>query len=92
MIDVDTTAWTTQDGHRYTSVPTEVPRIWERGYAMCGLTYVSAGREYEILKTRNAYALYRNGRPLVLGTYYRLKDAKARAVTNAQGLDVWNIA
>jgi hypothetical protein len=59
---------------------------------MCGLTYVSAGREYEILKTRNAYALYRNGRPLVLGTYYRLKDAKARAVTNAQGLDVWNIA
>lgn len=90
MIDVDTTAWTTQDGHRYTSIPTEVPTVW-----WLGPDGRSSG-DYKI-RTRphgsgRTFDLYRNGRPLVLATYSRLKDAKARAVKNAQGLDVWNIA
>lgn len=87
--------WTTADGHRYTSIPTVVPAEWKQKHADTGLTYVSG--DYTIVRlqygaTGFVYDLYRDDVVLVLAFYSRLKDAKERAVQNAEGRDVVNVA
>lgn len=87
--------WSTKDGHRHVSIPTEVPEAWKQRYTDKGLIYFSG--DYKIIRepyaSRHTYAVWRNEEELPLGSLYgRLKDAKARAVKNAMGNDVMNMA
>lgn len=87
--------WTTTDGHLHTSVPTTVPVDWKQKYTDDGLTYVSGPysiRRDPYCRTGYTYTVYRDGVDLGLAFYSRLRDAKARAVTNAEGRDVVNVA
>lgn len=97
---LDSRHWSTTDGHLHTSVPTTVPVDWKPRAADAGLTYVSGA--YTIARTRYAstryastgytYTVFRDGVELSLGFYSRLRDAKERAVSNAEGRDVVNVA
>jgi hypothetical protein len=88
--------WTTTDGHLHTSVPAEVPVAWRAHYLASGLVYMSgvyAIRRRSYGWTKYSYAVLREGVELPLGgTYSRLKDAKERAVKNAEGKDRVNVA
>ena len=89
--------WTTEDGHMHTSVPTAVPVTWRAHRLVSGLVYISGDAVYSIRRrsygTKHSYAVLREGVELPLGGIYsRLKDAKARAVQNASGLDTVNVA
>lgn len=89
--------FTTTDGHRYTSVPTEVPVLWHSFREPGELSYASGPylirrRQYG---TKFSYDLLRDVDgylTTVSPMFSRLKDAKARAEKNARGLDVLNWA
>lgn len=89
--------FTTTDGHRYTSIPTEVPEVWYSHFDNGELTYASGPylirrRKYG---TKFSYDLCRdvNGYLTVIDPLFsRLKDAKERAERNARGNDVVNWA
>lgn len=89
--------FTTTDGHRYTSVPTEVPVLWYSHFDGGELIYTSGPylirrRKYG---TKFSYDLCRDVDgylTTVSRMFSRLKDAKARAEKNARGLDVLNWA
>lgn len=85
--------WTTTDGHRHTSVPTAVPTAWKQKHDDSGLVYISGA--YSIHRTRYGrgwlYGIARDGVELRC-SYSRLRDAKDRAVNNARGRDVVNVA
>lgn len=88
--------WTTEDGHRHVSVPTEVPVTWRQRHDGQGRLIYFSG-PYRIVRrsygTKYSYAVQREGVELPLGNLYsRLKDAKERAVKNAEGRDVVNVA
>lgn len=93
-MEMDPQIWATTDGHRYTSVPTEVPTAWERKHVNGYRTYVSGDYEIERLPygTKWTYWVSRNDIALPLAFYGRLMDAKDRAVENAEGRDVMNVA
>jgi hypothetical protein len=90
--------FTTKDGHHYVSIPTPAPKTWHRWTRDDSvLTYTSS--DYLIVRRPYGksfgYDLKRlvDGEQTDLGpAYSRLKDAKAHAVRNAQGLDVFNWA
>jgi hypothetical protein len=87
--------WTTEDGHLHTSVPAEVPLAWRAHFLASGLVYMSG--VYAIRRrsygTKYSYAVLREGVQLPIGgVYSRLKDAKERAVKNAEGRDRVNVA
>lgn len=89
--------FTTTDGHRYTSVPAEVPVTWHSFTDDDELLY--AAGPYLIRRrkygTKFSYDLCRDvdGYLTTIDPLFsRLKDAKARAVKNARGLDVVNWA
>lgn len=88
--------WTTEDGHRHVSVPTEVPVKWSIHRLASGLTYISGTyviRRDHYVGSRYMYTVLRQGVELPLGGLYsRLKYAKERAVRNAEGRDVVNVA
>jgi hypothetical protein len=89
--------WTTEDGHLHTSVPAEVPVAWRAHYLASGLVYISGDAVYAIRRRsygmKYSYAVLREGVELPLGgTYSRLKDAKERAVENAEGRDRVHVA
>ena len=85
----------TADGHRYVSVPTTVPVKWARAYDEHGKLCYGSG-EYQIVRepygSRHTYTVYRDGEELSLSWTSSLRDAKARAVINARGNDVFNWA
>lgn len=89
--------WTTADGHRYVSVSAEVPTAWKRDRNKGGHLVYRSG-PYEIRRTlvsgrsRATYEVFRDGVPLSLSFTGSLADAKARAVRNAEGRDVVNVA
>ena len=97
--------FTTEDGHRYVSVPTRVPKAWQQWTDEDHILKYGSG-DYLIIRRpygkRFSYDLKRivedssmeSGFTLTdLGpAYSRLKDAKAHAVRNAQGFDVFNWA
>lgn len=91
--------FTTTDGHRYVSVPAEVPVDWSSWYDEDGFLLYGCG-DYLIVRNlyvgeRRSYSVHRdvNGRLTRIGwPYSRLKDAKEKAVQNAKGLDVFNWA
>lgn len=92
---LDPRHWATTDGHHYTSVPTTVPVDWKPTHADSGLVYVSGA--YKIVRmpygaTGSTYTVFRDGVELSLAFFNRLRDAKARAVSNAEGRDVVNVA
>lgn len=86
--------YTTQDGHRYVSVPAEVPIVWTRKSVSGVLSYASG--EYVIIRhgdgSHRTYVVWRNGQELHLSFTGSLKGAKGRAVLNARGLDFFNWA
>lgn len=90
--------WTSEDGHLHVSVPTAVPEKWSPRHTVNGLSYFSQNGVYEIRRrpyglSQWSYSVYRDGVELVLGGLYSLlRDAKARAVKNAQGKDTVHIA
>lgn len=94
-MEMDAKIWATVDGRRYTSVPTEVPTAWKQKQSDTGLIYV--GGDYRIVRMLGStghryYWVYRSGVELPLAFYGRLMDAKDRAVKNAEGRDVMNVA
>lgn len=87
--------WTTTDGHRFTSVPTERPGPWKRVRVGDDLIYSSGA--YEIIgrpygKARRTYTVYRDGVELALSFTSSLRDAKMHAEINAAGRDRMNVA
>lgn len=88
--------WVTVDGHRYTSVPAPIPVDWKRVRNDKGqLVYLSY--PYTILRevygaTRYTYTVFRDGVELPLSFTGSLWHAKDRAVVNAAGRDVVNVA
>lgn len=88
--------WTTTDGHRHTSVPAPVPTAWRQTHNDRGqLVYLSGA--YSIVRWcgrhgSRTYDVFRDGIELSLARYGRLRDAKDRAVKNARGRDVVNVA
>lgn len=86
--------WATKDGHRYTSIPTDIPEVWVREKDKDGcITYTSG--EYVIERAdsrgRPQFSAYRQA--VSIGMIFgKLKDAKAHAVKNARGEDVVNVA
>lgn len=95
--------WATKDGHRYTSIPTDIPEVWVREKDEDGyITYTSG--EYVIERTdsrgwppeygfggRPQFSVYRQ--TVSIGMMFgKLKDAKAHAVKNARGEDVVSVA
>lgn len=93
---LDERHWTTEDGHMHVSVPSEVPKLWEKTYVGVHLAYVSG--PFTIVRSpyvgrRCTYSVQRDRVELPLGGLYsRLKDAKDRAVKNAEGRDRMNVA
>jgi hypothetical protein len=86
-------------GKDYVSVAAPVPEAWKRlrywpGFEVGQVRYVSG--EYEIrgrvYGTRKSYTVWRQGAELDLSIASRLKDAKARAVKNANGEDRMHVA
>jgi len=88
--------WATTDGRRHTSVPAPVPTVWTRMTNDRGqLTYVSGS--YSIVRTvgpngSRTFVVYRDGIELSLSFTGMLWYAKERAVKNAEGRDVVNVA
>ncbi len=86
--------WSTRDGRRYISVPTRIPTGWTPAETKGRLVYVSG--VYTIVRKpygkSYTFTVCRDGIDLPLAFYSRLKDAKSRAVQNAQGRDVVNVA
>lgn len=88
--------WATTDGHRYTSIPTTVPAEWRRIRNDEGhLTYLAGA--YTIVRRPYgraswSYTVYRDGIELRLSLTAMLHAAKERAVENAEGRDVVNVA
>jgi hypothetical protein len=82
-------------GKDYVSTATAVPEKWVRYSYPDGMVLHSSG-EYEIrghrYGTRRSYTVWRQGVELPLTLTGVLKDAKARAVKNAQGLDRMHVA
>jgi len=98
-VTMDLSIWQTTDGHLHTSIPTTVPgprwQPTESGsFDQWRITYVS--RDYSIRRIPHGsgfvYDLYRGKVRINLAPHPRLKDAKAHAVRNAQGLDRVNVA
>lgn len=88
--------WTTTDGHRHVSVPAPEPLVWTRMTNDAGrLVYVSGA--YSIVRTigpngSRTFVVYRDGIELCLSFTGMLWCAKDRALTNARGRDVVNVA
>lgn len=88
--------WTTTDGHRHTSVPAPEPLAWKRTHNdKDQLVYVSGS--YSIVRTigpngSRTFVVYRDGIELSLSFTGALWYAKDRALTNARGGDVVNVA
>jgi hypothetical protein len=88
--------WATTDGHRHTSVPAPEPLVWKRTRNDQGqLVYLSSC--YSIVRTvgpngSRTFVVYRDGIKLSLSFTGMLWCAKERAVVNAQGRDVVNVA
>lgn len=90
--------FTTEDGHRYVSVKTEVPKAWQQWTDEDHILKYGSG-DYLIVRRPYGKSFSYDLKRLVDGeltdlgpAYSRLKDAKAHAVRNAQGLDVFNWA
>lgn len=90
--------FTTTDGHRYTSVPVEVPDVWYPWYDEKGFLHYGSG-PYEIRREpylqRFTYRLFRDvdGRAVELHfSCSSLREAKAYASRNARGEHVVNWA
>lgn len=96
MTALDPRHWTTTDGHRHTSIPAPVPVEWTRTRNDKGhLVYLSSC--YSIVRTPQgkrswAYTVYRDGVELSLSHTSGLWHAKERAMKNAEGRDVVNVA
>ena len=91
------TMWTTTDGFRFTSIPTDIPKRWERRTdedCPDEITYVCG--EYEIERLphggRFVFRLTRCTSMLGVGDFPTLKDAKAHAERNAAGREIVNVA
>lgn len=94
--------WTTEDGHQFTSVPTEKPGPWKRVRVGADLIYSSGayeiiGRPYGDASRRNGagrrtYTVYRDGVELPLSFTGSLRTAKTEAVINADGRGRINVA
>lgn len=88
--------WATTDGHHHVSIAAPAPTEWKPRRAEDGsLTYVSG--TYSIRRiyrgySQSTYIVFRDGVELILAFYPRLRDAKERAVKNAEGRDVVNVA
>lgn len=88
--------WTTTDGHRHVSVPAPEPLVWKRMHNDQGqLVYISGA--YTIVRRPHGrrswmFTVYRDGVELSLSWTSALWIAKERAVTNARGRDVVNVA
>lgn len=94
---MDPKYWATTDGRRYTSVPAPVPVAWQRMLNDSGrIVYVSGAYSIErtqYVRGQHGFVVYRDGVKLSALAYYGLlRDAKARAATNAEGRDVVNVA
>jgi hypothetical protein len=90
--------WTSTDGHRFTSVPTEIPGTpWKIGHDGQGRRTYTSGA-YMIVRTvvsggtNRTYEVFRDGEELPLSFTGRFRWAEERAVRNARGLDVMNVA
>lgn len=86
-------------GKDYVSVATTVPKSWARTRGWPDqdiLLYTCESGEYEIrghkYGTRRSYTVWRQGVELPLTLTGSLRDAKARAVNNANGLDRMHVA
>lgn len=96
MSHLDPRHWATTDGHRHTSVPARVPIEWRRIKNGDGqITYLSS--PYTIVRRSHGrrswmYTVYRDGFELSLSSTAALWHAKERAVKNAEGRDVVNVA
>lgn len=91
------TMWTTGDGHTFRSIPTDIPKRWERRVEDDGaITYVCG--EYEIEREpygdggRFDFRLTRCTATLGIMPFSRLKDAKVHAEKNARGEEIVNVA
>jgi hypothetical protein len=91
----DSKNWTSTDGHRFTSVPTEIPGApWRIGIDGRGRRTYTSGA-YVIVRTvgsNRTYEVFRDGELLHLSFTGRFRWAEERAVRNARGLDVMNVA
>jgi len=91
--------YTTIDGHRYVSIPTDMPIRWHSWIDEYGLRCRGSG-DYLIRRephlSRYVYTLIRDvdGRAVQIGitAFGRLQDAKDAACLNASGNDVVNWA
>lgn len=102
MAAMNRNMWTTDDGHLYRSIPTDIPQRWERRIDDEDDTITYASGEYEIerVDTRRhpdgfGGCLYFTLTRQTVALHFpfsRLKDAKAHAVKNARGEDVVNVA
>lgn len=89
------TMWTTQDGRRFTSIPTDVPNLWERRVEDDGWIVYVCG-EYEIERrpygSRHVFRVTRCTSVLGIVDFSTLKAAKAHAVKNARGEEIVFVA
>lgn len=87
--------WRTTDGHRYVSVPTHVPTVWDREYDEKGRLVYKAS-DYTIVREKPgyyaSYTVRRDGIELPLSFTGLLREAKKYAVRNATGEHVVNVA
>lgn len=84
-----TDQWFSADGHKHTSIPTDVPEKWSPRHTSRGLSYFSQQGTYEIRRestgSHRSYTVWRNDEELVLSFTGSLKEAKARAVRTHRG-------
>lgn len=91
----NTKHWRTTDGHRYTSVPTHVPTVWDRETDEKGRLVYKAS-DYTIVRDKVGYychyTVFRDGIELPLSFTGLLREAKKYAAKNAEGRYVVNVA
>lgn len=95
-VAMDMRHWAYAGNGDYVSIAAAVPTAWERIYSGSHLTWLSGPytikRHSHSGSRRASYTVLRENEELPLAFYSRLKDAKDRAVTNAEGRDRMHVA